>query len=464
MLGSITDWILSLGPGWTVAVVFLGPALESSAFLGFVFPGELAVLLGGVLAYQGRVQLPAVIAAAVLGAIVGDTIGYWVGRRWGHQILRGIGSRIPFLKHRIDEHLERARAFLKRRGGMAVLVGRFTTALRVMVPGLAGMADMHYPTFFVFNALGGALWGTAFVLLGYFAGATWQRAAGYATEGGLALLALVILGLVLFRALRNVQEGGERVPDRLARMPAATWVRRSLPRTSAWLACRVDTSSPRGFVLSLVVLIGAFSAWLFGAMAQDVVAHEEAVGYDPGILRFAVDHRERWLTTVMKAVTWVGSNEALIPLVLGACIWLLWRRRAGRPAVGVVAALAGVNLLYDLTKALVARPRPPAALQLVHVSGSAFPSGHAAQALAAWGAVAIALTSGRSLRVRILAGIATAILVLLIGVSRIYLGVHWFTDVLGGLALGGLWLSVVGAAALWTAPPPEDRTRDRLPA
>jgi membrane protein DedA with SNARE-associated domain len=454
VLGNITDWILSLGPGWAVAVVFLGPALESSAFLGFVFPGELAVVLGGVLAFQGRVSLQAVMVAAVLGAIVGDTVGYWVGRRWGHQILRGIGSRIPFLKHRVDDHLERARAYLKRRGGMAVLVGRFTTALRVMVPGLAGMADMHYPTFFAFNAVGGVVWGTAFVLLGYYAGATWQHAARFATEAGLALLALVILGLVAFRLLRNVREGDERVPDRLARIRPVAWFRRSLPRASAWLAHRVETSSPRGFVLSFVVLVGAFSAWLFVAMTQDVVGHEEAVGYDPGVLRFAVDHREHWLTGAMKAITWVGSNEVLIPLVGLACAWLLWRHRAGRLAIGVVAALGGVNLLYDLTKSLVARPRPPAVFQLVRAGGFAFPSGHVAQALAALGAVAIALSSGRPLRIRVLAGVGTAVVVLLIGLSRVYLGVHWLTDVLGGLALGGLWLSLVGVVTLWTAPSP----------
>jgi membrane protein DedA with SNARE-associated domain len=122
LLGSITDRILSLSAGWALAVVFLGPALESSAFVGFVFPGEVAVLLGGVLAYQGRVSRPGVIVAAVLGAVAGDTIGYWVGRRWGHQMLRWIGHRIPFLKHRVDDHLERARAYLDRRGGMAVLV------------------------------------------------------------------------------------------------------------------------------------------------------------------------------------------------------------------------------------------------------------------------------------------------------------------------------------------------------
>jgi undecaprenyl-diphosphatase len=454
VIGSITDWILSLSGGWALAVVFLGPALESSAFVGFVFPGEIAVILGGVLAYQGRVSLGSVIAAAVLGAITGDTVGYWVGRRWGHQILRWIGQRIPFLKHRIDEHLETARSYLKRRGGSAVLLGRFTAALRVMVPGLAGMADMHYPTFLVFNTLGGALWGTAFVVLGYFAGAAWQTVAGYATKAGLGLLALIIIGLVLARALRNVREGGVPIPDRLAGLRPVVWFRRRYARISAWLAERADTSSPRGFVLSLVVALGVFSAWVFGALTQDVVAHKEAVRYDPGILRFAFDHRAKWLTGVMKVASLMGSNLVLVPVVLGAGVWFAARRRLWRSAVAVVASLAGAKLLFQLTKILVARPRPPMGFHLVNASGYAFPSGHATQALAGWGAVAVVLASGRLLRTRVVVGILTAILVILIGASRIYLGVHWGTDVLGGFALGGAWLCLVGAAMLWIAPSP----------
>lgn len=450
-LAGITGWILSLSGGWAMLVVFLGPALESSAFVGFVFPGEIAVLLGGVLAYQGRLALGAAIGAAVAGAIVGDTVGYWVGREWGHQILRGIGRRIPFLKHRVDEHLERARAYLRRRGGIAVLVGRFTAALRVMVPGLAGMADMHYPTFLAYNALGGAVWGTAFVLLGYFAGAAWERVAGYASTAGLVLLALVVLGLVGVRVSRAIREGDERAADRLARARPVAWLRGTFPRASAWLAGRVDASSPRGFLLSLVVALGALSGWLFGGMAQDVVAHEEAVRFDPGITRFAVSHRAAWLTGLMKDVTWLGSNLVLVPLVACLAVWLVWRRREWRTAVALVVVEAGAVIAYQVTKALIGRPRPPLALRLVHVTGFSFPSGHATESLAVWGAIAVALAATRSLRARVLFGLGTSVLVLLIGASRIYLGVHWWTDVVGGYALGGLWLCLVGAVLCMTS-------------
>ena len=143
MVASITEWILSLNGALALTIVFAFTALEASAFVGFLFPGEIAVLLGGVLAFEGRVPLEAVIGVAIAGAVIGDSIGYAVGRRWGHQMLGTVGSRIPFVRHRIDEHLDSAKAFVKRRGGAAVFLGRFTAALRVMVPGLAGTAEMR---------------------------------------------------------------------------------------------------------------------------------------------------------------------------------------------------------------------------------------------------------------------------------------------------------------------------------
>src|SRR5207247_5931677 len=350
MLARVTDWILSLD-GWVaLAIVFLVPALEASAFLGFVFPGEIAVILGGVLAFNGRIPLPAVIVAAVAGAIVGDTIGYFVGRRWGHQILRRLGRRVPFLRHRIDEHLESAQAYLRRRGGAAVFFGRFTAALRVMVPGLAGMAELPYGRFAFYNAAGGLLWGTGFVLLGYFAGAAWHRVAADASRVGLALLGVALVGVVTGRLVRNVREHGERLPDRLASIGPVARARARFPRRSAWLARRIDTDSPRGFLLSFVVVAGAVCAWVFVGLTQDVIAHEEAVLSDPSVMRFVADHRVLWATRLFKGVTWLGSNAVLIPLVVVLGGYVLFRRRNLWAAALLVVALAGANAWYHVVK------------------------------------------------------------------------------------------------------------------
>ncbi|GAC1532266.1 MAG: hypothetical protein NVS3B12_09710 [Acidimicrobiales bacterium] len=140
-MSHLADRILGLHGWGALLVIFAVPALESSAFLGFLFPGEVAVLLGGVLAYQHKVSLPAAIAAAVAGAVIGDTIGFEVGKRWGRAILHGTVGRVVN-----KDHLERAERYLAERGGKAVFFGRFTAALRVLIPGMAGMSGMCAPT------------------------------------------------------------------------------------------------------------------------------------------------------------------------------------------------------------------------------------------------------------------------------------------------------------------------------
>src|SRR6266545_8118009 len=134
VVGSIVNRILELHGVAALAVIFAVPALEASAFVGFLFPGEVAVLLGGVLASQGRFPLVAAIAAAVAGAFVGDSVGYAIGRRYGRSILRGTFGRLPFIRRRLDAELAKAEAFLIRRGAAAVIIGRLTAALRVLVP------------------------------------------------------------------------------------------------------------------------------------------------------------------------------------------------------------------------------------------------------------------------------------------------------------------------------------------
>ncbi len=179
-------------PSWlALLIVFAVPALEASIFLGFVFPGEIVCLLGGVLAYESKVSLVAVIVAAVLGAIVGDSVGYVVGSRYGDRLLRRLPKRLVK-----PEHIDQAKVLVDRLGGRAVFVGRFTAALRALVPGFAGLSRMSYRRFLVWNAAGGILWASGVVVAGYLAGSAWRRVASALSLFGYLLLAVVVVGFV----------------------------------------------------------------------------------------------------------------------------------------------------------------------------------------------------------------------------------------------------------------------------
>lgn len=172
-------------------VVFLVPALEASVFVGFVLPGETVVLLGGVLVAQHRASLVGMIAAAIAGAVIGDSIGYVAGRRFGKPLQHSRLGRIVG-----QRRWRAAEDFLRRRGGPAVLLGRWTALLRALIPAAAGMAGLRYRTFLIWNVTGGALWATTVVLAGYFAGNAYHRLERYLGRGALFLLVIVVAGFV----------------------------------------------------------------------------------------------------------------------------------------------------------------------------------------------------------------------------------------------------------------------------
>lgn len=454
LAAGFTDRILSL-PGWLVlALVFAFPALEASAFVGFVFPGEIAVLLGGVAASRGMVPLWAVIAAAVSGAIIGDSIGYLVGRRWGTHLLHGTLGRLPVIRTHLDKNLDSARAYVRRRKGSAVFFGRFTAALRVLVPGLAGLSEVHYPTFLVYNVAGGTLWGAGFALLGYIAGASYHRVENIAGQAGLVLLGLIVAGLVASRLLRHFaarSPGLKAIGDRAAAAPPLAWVRRRFPTQVAWGRRRLDPRSPRGFWLTFTVAAGALTAWAFGALTQDVTGHDDTALADPHVTAWVIAHRTGGLTSALQVLTWLGSTAVIIPAGLATGLYFLIRHRDWRPLALLTAAVAGAVGLYDIVKALVGRPRPPAAIWIGHYTGASFPSGHATQSAAFYAMLAILLGAGLAFRKRAILWGAAALVVLVVGASRIYLGAHWLTDVLAGYALGTTWVAIVVAVLLTTS-------------
>ena len=182
---------------------------EAAVLLGFVIPGETAVLLGGFLASTGRVSVVVLALVVVTAAVVGDSVGYEVGKRLGPRLLR---TRM-FQRH--QARVDRARAFLDGRGASAIFIGRFTAFLRAVTPGLAGLSGMRYRRFLAWNAAGGLVWGIGCVVAGYVAGSSYEQVAGYLGQGGaVAAVAFVVVALVVWRvARRRAERPGDDVPD-----------------------------------------------------------------------------------------------------------------------------------------------------------------------------------------------------------------------------------------------------------
>ena len=216
-MSSLINHILGVPGVFVYVLVGLFVFAEDALFVGFVIPGETAAVLGGVAASRGHVNLSLMILIVVVAAIVGDSVGYEIGRQVGPRILQ---VRI------LDRHrrrLDDAQEFLARRGGSAVFLGRFVAFFRAVMPALAGTARMRYRKFLAYNAAGGLIWATGFVLLGYLAGNSYARVEKTVGRGAaIAVLALVLVALLIWRIRKHRAErraesepspGPEKGPD-----------------------------------------------------------------------------------------------------------------------------------------------------------------------------------------------------------------------------------------------------------
>ena len=187
----LVELFLSIPAPVAIPLVFALSALETALFVGLAVPGEIAVILGGVLASRGHVPLWGVLAASVAGPLVGDSIGFHLGRRYDEGKLKG----------RAAQRWKRAKEFLEKKGGPAVFFGRFAAFLRSILPAAAGAAKMPYRRFLAFDVPAAVIWGAGSALLGYFAGSNYRKILHVA--GWIALAVFAALGFFLVRRLRK---------------------------------------------------------------------------------------------------------------------------------------------------------------------------------------------------------------------------------------------------------------------
>src|SRR2546428_2874981 len=401
MLQTISGLVASYG----YVVLFFLVALES---LGIPLPGETALLTAAALAALGHLSIYAVVATAVAAAVIGDNGGYWIGRKGGIALVRRYGR---FL-HLNEAHLERARRFFGRHGPPTVFMGRFIALLRTWAAVLAGAARMPYGRFMLYNALGAVCWAGAVGALGYVFGRNLPRLEHYMGQASLAaaLLVALVVGLVL----------GWR------------WFERN--RTS--LVTRTEhfaRGEYLGLHLTLGLVISLAGLWVFAGVTEDVIHHDPLTQFDVALLDWLHARATATGYAVFNAISLLGSPVTLTILALAVAL-LLAARREWIVLAGWLAAFAGGGLLDVVLKLVIRRPRPPgAAAFLQHFSWS-FPSGHAMASLIGYGMLAYVLTllliHRRSAQIAVVLGAAR--LIIAIGFSRLYLGVHYFSDVVGG--------------------------------
>lgn len=452
--GVIEDVAQALGP-WTYVLVAVAAFLETGAFVGLIAPGETTVIVGGVIAGQGEIELLPLIGLVWMSCVLGDSASFLLGRRLGRDFLVRHGPRFKIDSHR----LEKVESYFDRHGGKTILIGRFIGLVRAVSPFVAGASGLAFGRFLPFSVIGCGLWSSLFTVLGFLFYRSFDQVAGVAGQATLGFgitVALVAGGVYAYRRLRRPEE----------RRRLAGWVRRQAqrPLLAPLVAVLARVARPLagpfrfvrdrltpgelGLELTAAAAVAGVGLFAFATYASILSDPSRVVPADGELLRLGDDLRSDTAVSVVKVLTDLGSFATVATLVAATCILLAVRRRPGELAALLVGALL-IYVSVQLAKSGIGRPRPPD--PLVEVGGKSYPSGHAAYSTI-WIAAAVALArtlpgSGRDAAM-VAAGLAIAAAV---GLSRIYLRVHYWSDVAGGWALGAGLLGLCAAVALVVA-------------
>jgi undecaprenyl-diphosphatase len=433
---------------WTYLLVGVFAFAETGAFVGLVVPGETVMLLGGAVAGQGAIDIYLLIAIAWFSAWAGDTTSFFVGRRLGRGFVLEHGPRFG-ISH---ERFERVEAYFSRHGGKTIFIGRFISLVRAFAPFIAGSSGMSYRAFVPYSILGTGLWASAHILVGYFFSRSIDKAAKYAGKGAFLLATLIVVVVAVVVTVRFFRD-----PEN--RRAAVRWMERH--RASRWLVVLSrghrpqleflwDRVTPGGtFGLEFTSLMAVLAVALFVLVAYIVVIGREP-GPTPGdetAIEIVEHLHSVVLLHVSRVVTFLGSGFFTWGLT-AVCAALLAARRRWNEFWVLLAGMTIASIGIHEIKDAVDRPRP-GGVAGVATSGSSFPSGHATHSvLYVWLAVTVVLRlrPGMARGAALVAG--GVALTALVGLSRVYLNVHYLSDVSGGWALGAASFSLCAAVGL----------------
>jgi len=444
--GLLEDVSNTLG-AWTYLLVGAFAFAETGAFVGLVVPGETVMLLGGAVAGQGAIDVYLLIGIAWFAAWLGDTTSFLVGRRLGREFVLRHGPRVG-IGH---ERFERVEDYFSRHGGKTIFVGRFVSLVRAFAPFIAGSSGMRYRAFVPYSILGTGLWASAHILVGYFFSRSIESAAKYAGRGAFVLgttIVIVALAVFVYRRLR-VEENRRRAVVWMERHAATRWLVVLMRPFRPYLQFLWERVTPGGtFGLEFTSLMAILAVSGFVLVSYTVI-----LGADPGptpgdqtTIELVESLRMGWLTDLAKVFTHLGAFAVVGSLAFVAAALLVARRRWAELCVllaGMVTIFVGVHEIKDL----VDRPRPGDGL--INTSGSSFPSAHAAYStFYLWLSVTIVMRLRPGMARGAAVVVTGIVLTALVGLSRVYLGVHYLSDVSGGWALGVAAFSLAASVAL----------------
>lgn len=431
---SLLDFI-GQHPLLTGLIVFLVAFTESLAIVGLFMPGAVLMFAFGMLIGGGQINFVDAFIWAVLGAVAGDGLSFWLGRHY-HQRLKVMW---PF--RRYPRLIARGCDFFAKHGSKSILLGRFVGPVRPIIPAIAGMMEMSSAKFFLVNLLSALLWAPAYLLPGMAFGASLSLAAEVA--GRLVILLLLLLGLSIItiwlvrHAVSFLQPRSNPLMHRLLRRT------HDIPYLGDITEAMLDPKHPETRVLGGLFLLFIITSISFAVLFQNQISGGDSATFTIAVHNLIQTLRTDWADNIMLWFTRFGSLYFLLPFSLLLALVLGISKDRATPLY-----LLGLLLISQLTvlllKSTTAIERPVSLYSGLHQY--AFPSSHSLMAVVIFGFLSVFIASRLASHWRWLAYSLAALISIIVAFSRLYLGMHWINDVVAGILIGLTWIAIAGIA------------------
>jgi membrane protein DedA with SNARE-associated domain len=385
----LKDVLIDLIKHYGSIALFFSLILE---YLGIPLPGETMMSFLGFLSWKSSgfaVYLS--LISAIAGTLIGSNFAWLIGNRFGENIVLKYGKYVRITKEKLDST---GKSFNKHTVGFLIF-GRYIPGVRLVIPYLSGISKLKFKTFFIYNLIGSIIWCTSFIGLGFLLGDKWVIAEKLIKAYSLILILLAVFVFIVFKFFNKHKK---------------------------------------------TIFAIAFPMLIFIKLIEDLIKNELSV-LDNTIykyLRTLISHK---MTDFMKFMTFLGSGQVLI-FISVVCILVFWRNKKQSFYTKMISVnLLAASIINEVFKIAFHRERPDI-LRLVQVSGFSFPSGHSMISISFYGFIAYILYKNIKNPYKYLVVVLFSILIFFIGISRIYLGVHYASDVLSGFSAGLAWLAI----------------------
>ncbi len=426
-------------------IALFAALFETTIGVGLILPGSTIILFMGALAAKGYFDLGDLIWFAVIGAIIGDNINYFIGKKYGLKIFK---NGFWFIK---PTHFKKGEEFFEKHGSKSVFIGRFIPSIKEVIPLIAGTFGMKRLPFMIWNIFGAIGWSLVWVLSGYFFAQSLDAVKMWLTRTGF-LLTVFLVVFIIFYVLKIilVKKGKEfftflysiwkSIKQAIIENMEVKKFTLRHQKFFIFLQKRLDKNNFYGLPLTLLSLALIYVLGLLGGIIEDIINSDIIVFADVRAANLLAVFRNAELTTFFFWITLLGKSKIILLFTIAAIsvLWL-WKKRSY--IIPLLISVIGSAVFTFIGKIVFHRARPDVAIY--YENSFSFPSGHATIAVAFYGFLAyILIRNSKKWKYKINIFFAGFITILLIGFSRLYLGVHYVSDVWGGYLAGAIWLII----------------------